>query len=515
MKLEFLRAESYVRGAFFSTALNFVAQGLGFLTNIAFAYYFGAREVVDLYYYCVSVVMLIAGSLTALDTAALIPEALRLREHEGFESCMNFLNSFFFMFLGITTFISVFLLLHPIGFFTSISKYDAAQLVRHTRVVYWAVALLVPTLLSQYILDILMAFKFFTLPTLFAVLSRVLVLAAVMLFHDRLSVVSSLAGTMLANVLLIAGTWVFMKKTLNWRFGFRLTCVSRKILGYIGFCVVGQIGSSLSAYAPYFLLGGAVTGVVAAMNYASRVTMALNTVVTSQVSSIVGIKLSEEHARRDWTALNNSLTRTGEVIGFLLIPICVAMCIFAREIVVVFFQRGSFDADSTTQTALFLRYFALNIPLAAQSSIIARLFMASQRMNVSFIYQLGMNALLIAMMAAGVRWLGVVGYPLAQIFVGVLNLILLIFITRRLYPFYNYISTLKYLVRISFVCAVVAVPAEIVRRLTSDFGAWISLLAGGGLFAVLWLCVNRWRPMNPEIIGAIETRFARLLMRSR
>jgi putative peptidoglycan lipid II flippase len=514
MGLAFLRLNSYRKGAVLSSALSFAGQAAGLLTNIALAYYFGTSEVADIYYYCLFVVTLVAGSLTALDAATIVPEAQRLHETEGVRASMGHVNAFLYIFLLLAALLSIGMFLCPVGLFTKISHYNPDLLLKHASIVYWSIPLVIATTASQFILDILMAYKFFTLPALFGFLTRGIVLASVVIFHDRFSVVSALLGTLLANLLVIGSSVVLMRRALDWDFAVVRPMLNGKALRYLGYCAAGQVASTLAAFAPYYLLGGRFTGVVAAMSYAQRIATLPLQLCASQFLSVLGVKLNEQHARSDWRGLDSTLIKSSNALSFLLLPIALFMCVYASEIVQILLQRGSFDKSSATSTAVLLRYFVLAIPLTALSSVAARLFMASQRMKYGFYFQIGVNVLLILAIVAGVRLMGVAGYPMAQLLVGLLNLLFLIVVNRHLYPYYHYTRTLTYLVRVVCVCLVIAGLLVVVRRHTLVLGPLASLGIGFVLFSAVWYAINKLYPLNKEATGAIIDGIRRLLSRA-
>jgi peptidoglycan biosynthesis protein MviN/MurJ (putative lipid II flippase) len=360
-------------------------------------------------------------------------------------------------------------------------------------------------------MDALMAFRFFTLPALFGLVNRIFILIAIVFLHEPLSVMSALLGTLVTNLLLIGCCLLLMRRALGWDFGFVRPRLDRRQWAYMGCCLAGQVGSTLAAFAPYYLLGGCIGGTLAAMNYAQRIASMPYVLLATQFLAVVGVKLNEQHARRDWDGLNRTLIRTSNALSFLLIPIACFVCVYAREIVQVLLQRGSFGEQSTDSTAQLLRYLILFLPVMALTSVSARLFMAAQRMDIGLYCQIIGNVLLIAAMVAGVHLMGAVGYPIAQLLVGGINLILLVLVNRRLFPYYRYAATLTYLSRVACVCLAIAAGLWIVRRHTLALGPVWCLSIGGLGFGSAWWCINRVHSLNVEITDAITEKLRELL----
>src|SRR5690606_15378594 len=93
MKFHFLKIESYRKGIVLSSALNFVSKLFIFFQGVAVAYYCGTHAKTDIYFYCYSTILMGGTFVNSLDASVLIPESMRLREQQGTDESMRFLNS--------------------------------------------------------------------------------------------------------------------------------------------------------------------------------------------------------------------------------------------------------------------------------------------------------------------------------------------------------------------------------------------------------------------------------------
>lgn len=91
-----LKTESYRKGIILSVSLNFFAKGIAFLNTLIIAYFFGANSGTDVYFYVITVTLLITSIINGIDYLVLIPETMKLRLHDGEKASQNFVNFFFF-----------------------------------------------------------------------------------------------------------------------------------------------------------------------------------------------------------------------------------------------------------------------------------------------------------------------------------------------------------------------------------------------------------------------------------
>lgn len=418
-----LRFESYRRGIVWSSVANLAAQGLVFATSVAFAGLFGTQSSTDVYYYGLNIVTLISGFLTSIDNGVVLPEAMRLAEQAGQDAAMGFINFFLYAFLALGAALTALLLGWPLDIALGLSRFDAALLAQHLPIIQWVVPLAGLMVLSQFLLDVLSAYKFFTLPMIFNVLNRLLVLASMLALHEQAHVLSIVWATLAATVLQIVLCLTLMKRALGWRFRIVDRRLDRRIMHNIGFALTGNLTATLAAGIPVALLSGFSAGVLTAMNFAQRLASMPMSLMAGQISQVMGIRFNEQVARRDWTGVNRSFAQSVRVTCILLVPAALYLCIFAEDLVRIFFQRGRFDSYSTELVGTFFRLLVLALPFTGVNMLVGRVFMAGQRIREGFYYQVLANAVLIALIIAGLRVAGPTGYPLAQLAFYALNLL--------------------------------------------------------------------------------------------
>jgi putative peptidoglycan lipid II flippase len=517
MRLGLLRVESYLRGAVYSSFFNIVGQGLGFVISVVFAYYFGTQAKTDVYYYCLSVLTLMGAFITNLDSSVIVPEAMRLAEQEGPDRARAFFNFFLYAFLAVGLAVTAAMWVRPVRFFLAMSRFDASVLSAHSSIVTWSVPLFVLMVVSQYLADVLASYKYFSLPMVLGVLNRLVVLACLVAFRRSLDILGIVAGVLLANLVQIAVSVLLMKSELGWRFSARGGRPAGPVFRNLLFAEAGNLATTLASYVPLFLLSSFSAGVLTALSYGQRLAAMPLMLITAQLSAVIGIKLNEMNARRDGSGMDEAFSRAGRALLFFLFPVSAFLFVYAREIVAVLYERGAFDAQAADSAAMFFRYFVLALPLLGVNTLVARLFMAAQKIREGFWYQVVMNVLLIGLAAAMLRGLGAIGYPLAQLAQGILNLVLLYALMRAIFPTVRYARLLVDFARIGAFNLVLAAVVAGVRGLTLPWGPVASLLAGGAVFGALFVAGNAMFPLDRsvnEMVGAYGRKWIRRAKRA-
>lgn len=501
-----LSAETYRRGALSSSALNLVAQGLGFLINVALAYYFGTQSKTDIYFYCLSVMALLSTFLTGLDSSVIIPEAMRIAEQDHPRESVAFLNCFFYVFAALALLLTLVMWVNPVRFFRVVSDFNPEILGAHAAVVGWSVPLFLLMVLSQYLTDVLTSQKYFTIPMLLSILNRLIMLGFLVALWRRLDILGAVLGMVAATAVQLALLIFLMKSLLGWDFSPRWVRPGRRVLHNILFSQAGNMATMLSSYVPLFLLSGFSAGVLTALNYGQRLAAIPVLMIMTQVSAVAGIKLNEVHARGDWEGVDRTFCRAARLLVFVLLPLSAYVFVYSREIVAVLFQRGAFDEHAVDNTAAFLGWFVLNLPFLAINTIVARLFMASQKIRQAFWYQVVMNLLLVGLTVVLLRRLGAIGYPVAQLVLGLANVLLLYWLMKYLFPAIPYGRLLKDLARMILFNSVAAACVMPVRHWTQGWPALGSAVIGFAALAALvgvgcvWPLGREFREMRSSFL---------------
>lgn len=505
MILRSLRLESYRKGIVASSVLNVVSKATAFITSLVIAYCFGTQTRTDLYFYCITTVTVLSVLVTSIDSAVLIPESMHLRERSGGRAAMAFLNRFLYLYLAIGVTLALFIAVRPVTVFLAVSKFDKAALVSNSNILAASGLLLIFMVVATYLVDILASHKYFTMPMIVNMVNNIISLAFLAVFYKRLGILSLMIGLLVGYSIQSVFLVYAMKVLLQWDFAVSNISIGAKNIKNIGYSYLGNVATALSAYVPFFLLSGFAPGVVASLNYAQQVSGMPTNTVTAQFSSVAGIKLNELAAKREWKKINDVFLSSANILLFVMIPISLLIFLYNREILTVLFRRGAFDQRSVDMSAGFLRYLSLLLPLFVVNTIVARLFMAGQKVLQALWNQAIVNIALIVAICFGVRYFGIGGYLGALLIVHVVNVFCCCYyLIKIFFPTIDYRHVLVQMVRLLAVNVVLCGGVAYMKRSVHFSNDALSIFAGTALYGAGLLAMSMVFHLDREVTSGLS-----------
>jgi putative peptidoglycan lipid II flippase len=443
--MSLIKIESFKKGIVLSTGFNLVAKLLLFLQTVVIVYLFGNNIKTDIFFFIFSTLLLITNFFNSLDYSVLIPESMRKFEQENETKSFKFLNFFIYLYVFLGGVLMLPLIIDPISGFSLLSNFEVENIQQNSSLLLSFLPLFLLMILVNFFANILTSFKYFTMPMIAGSINSVVCLLFVFLFHVKLGIISITLGLIISHFInLIFLTFIMVKK-LNWNFFTLPSLPNKTIIKNIFFAQTGNFVSMLANYFPLYILSGFNAGIITALTLGQKTAEVPGNLLNTQFSSVVGIKMNEIYAKKEEYKLNDVYLESIKTLLFLIIPITSIMFFWADEIIIILFHRGEFDYDAAKTSALFLKLFALVIPLHSINSIVSRIFMAGQKIKESVWYQIAFNAIFLTSLFFLVKHYDAFGFPYALIGSSLLNLFLTYFLIKRYFSFIKYYKTLFYL----------------------------------------------------------------------
>ena len=490
------RIQSFKQAAFWSTAINAFSQGLALVFSMVMATVFGAQESTDVLYYCIGVFALLSGLIQAANVSVLIPETMRRRVQTGEADAMAFINRFFAAFLVIIVAVTVWLLRDPAGALTAISKFSPEALARNSRLVFWLLATLPLQMAAQLLLDVLVSYKFLTLPATLSCVNRALNILFVLLFHRHLGVMSVAVGMLLGFGIQVGLNLYLLGHAIQWRWVWK-TRIAGSVYRNIAWTEIGTLAATVAGYLPLFLFSGFSAGTMTALNYARRLSSTPTQLLTSQISNVTGIKFNELSACRELPELARSFDRLCRALVLVMVPLAFGLMLIGHPISALLFGRGSFGPAAVAEVATLFGILILILPLEAMNFMVARFFVARQAIILALPFQLLGAALNIGVVALCVKYWGSPGYPAGLLIFWILYFLVLAAAMPRLFAGVSLWPALGSWLRTMLVCGAVSAAVRGISR-WAGLGAWspwISAPVVLALFAGLYVgCLALFPP---------------------
>ncbi len=488
------RIQSFKQAAFWSTAIGAFSQGLALLFGMVMAAVFGAQESTDVLYYCLGVFALLASLIQQANVTVLVPETMRRREQTGEADAMAFINRFLAVFGIIIVTVTGLILLHPAEVLTAISKFSADMLGRNRGLVIWLVLAFPLQMVSQILLDILVSYRFLTLPVVLSCGGRAINIVFVLLFHRSWGVRSAAMGMVVGSAMQIfLNAWV-LHRAIHWRWGAWRTRIGTVVYQNIFWAELGTAAAVAASYLPLYLFSGFSAGAMTALNYAQRMSRVPMDLLTSQFSSVTAVKFNELMARRQESELSASFGRIARVIIFILMPLSVVLALTGFDLIAIVFGRGKFQGEALRVTALLFSIFILNLPLTGVMTVMARYLVARQAIRYGVLWQIFSNGLNMVIVAIAVRIWGPMGYPAGMCAHLLLYMLFISVSMARRFPALPLWPVWRSLLATAVACGAAGVPIAFLRARWG--GGWPLWILGPGSVAayavlygwVLWVC---------------------------
>ncbi len=493
-----LRKESYRRGSVKSTLLQVVAQGLAFVFNMVMAACFGAIVATDVFNYCVTTFTMVAGFMLALDTAVLIPEAMRRRIQESEESSMQFLNFFMALFLLVTGVISALAMWQPIGFLTAISQFDPAALAANREIILWVIPVFALQLLAQYTNSILVSYKFFSLPAMWGVFSRVLNIVYVLCFYRRLGVVALAQSLILGLLLQVGVAFWLMRRHLGWKFRFRWPCIHLSVWRNIAYTELGVLVVTLALFSPVLMASAAPEGFVTAMNYALKLSQVPEYLLSTQITLIVGIKLNELASKRDGIEFGRFYERMAGFMFWCCTPLTFILYAAAPDGLRILLLRGAYTEEALQITVALFQGLIVAFPAIIYNALLLQALAARQKVLMRNVMDITMCSTIFVGLWVLVPRVGLLNFPWIKTgcMYGVHFLWMLA--TRHRMPNVRLASIYNRMVLNVILNVGILIVCLAILPLMQDWSAWLRLAALVVLYALLWGGLQQFWKWDPS-----------------
>jgi putative peptidoglycan lipid II flippase len=496
-----LKVESYKKGIVLSTIFNIFNKAIVFLNGILIAHYFGVQSGTDLVFYINNSVLILGAFVTSMNGTVVIPESMRIRVNEGARPAMAFLNFFIYLFLAfIITVIVIVIVSNPVSFFSAVSNFNHDDLVKNKIILYYSLPVFGMIFITNLLIDILTSHKFFTIPMIVGIINGSLSVIYVTVFHDLFGLKSVLYGLMTSYTLnIIILIWV-MKRYLHWQFTVIASVKESRIWKNLGFAQLGNFTSTAASYMPMYILSGFNTGIITALTFAQQISTLPSSLITYQFSSVAGIKFNELYASNEKKEINRVFSEAGNFLHFLMVPLSCFIFFFADNIVEFLLGFTSLNESAKDYVTLFLQYLGFLLPLHVINSLMSRMFMASHKIKESFWYQILFNLLLITGLFLAVKYLGVIGYPLAMVAAYLLNILGCYLIEKKYFDFLNYKGLVENLGLILLTNIVISTGIYFVIRYIGIASHFPKLVIAFSLYLMVLVIVNNILKLNTSFI---------------
>lgn len=239
----------------------------------------------------------------------------------------------------------------------------------------------------------------------------------------RVLTIGTNAGAMLLVLVLGVALWRQIPRAAAWKW----RCLThwepdlRRVLGNAGpFLISGVIFSS-SVIVDQAMAAWLTPGSVAVLSYSEKLCGLVMALTAGSAGSALFPYFADAVARRDWPGLRRQMFGSTGAILLFAVPMVLALQLLAPLVVRVLFERGAFDAESTSRVAGVLRFSALQIPFYITGMLVSRIAVSMQATGLMMVLAVGAVAVNAVLNWIFMRWIGLAGIPLSTAIVHLLS----------------------------------------------------------------------------------------------
>lgn len=415
------------------TLLSVVVAVSSALKEIIFAKFFGVSNIADAY----TIAILLPETLFAVVWNAmntiLIPMYQDKLHNSGKKEATYFISIFF----STICIISVsFVLLSEIiadgWVYLFAPGFDAETHKLAVQLSHWTFLILIFEGVIRVCSDVMQVYKNFIVPKVLVMVRNFGMIIFLFLFASKFGVIAAVYGllTGVAIESIIAFCTTRKYESISLRVNFRDPDI-RKAGKLSVPILIGSGVNELNQVADKVVASFLVSGSMVALTYASKLEGIITTVILLNAVSLVFPTISEYVAKNMTDELIQIYERTVKIIIMLSVPIIVGGFILGKDIIVVAFMRGAFDAEAAAIVApLFSVYLSASLFTTIRTTTV-NVFAAYGKTHEIMINTIFAVIINIALNIVLSYFIGVVGLPIATCISSILATVRLTLVANK------------------------------------------------------------------------------------
>jgi len=345
---------------------------LGLLSNVVIAAKFGASQDMDIFLAATTVPLFITSILSGSLNLTFIPVFAEYRSKEPNE-IWKVVSSFINLNIVITT------VLCAIGIYFAypivsilVPGFDEEKLIKSAVLLQWLFPSIILNVVNALMASVYYSNQRFVIPSLNNIVSPLLVMAYVTLFHNYLStasiVLAILTSSIIQVLLLVAG----FIRTRDFKYYFVFNYKHPGVLKILKLMIPLVLGMLIYRAIPIFdsyILSGLPNGSISHIGYAQKLLAAIPQLITSGISIAIFPLMAKYAAEHKWIDLKQIMSKGIRQVLFLVIPTILFLCINGIAIIKLVYERGAFGPDDSIAVGNAFTIYLLSLVFSTANNI--------------------------------------------------------------------------------------------------------------------------------------------------
>ena len=403
--------KSIIKSTLIVVVISFLAKLIAFVKSVIQASYFGASFETDAFNLAFGFVGNVLYMFTTALAVAFVPLYI---QHKKQQKAKQFATVTITMLTVISLFISIgFAFAAPLIVRIIAPTYEGPMQELTAKYIRVLVFGLIFSLVANLYTNLLNAERIYGFSSLGSVINSIVLIAAILLFSDRLGVWTLVISVPLSYfiqwlILYIRGR---QYANISFRYGFYDESIKSLIIQATPI-LISQATVEINQVIDRALLTSVGEGVVTAVSYSIVLYHFATTLIEAPISSVMFTELSEAGSEKDESRISDLLNTSCKVLCIVCIPVVAVMLFAAKDIVNIVYGHGRFTAQAVNNCAIGLQMYALCLLPVSIKKIMSRAYYAvndTRRPMVLGILEVIMNITLSLLLVRPFGIYGVVG----------------------------------------------------------------------------------------------------------
>ena len=466
------------------TIISLGSKFLGFLREVALAYFYGTSYVVDAYLMAVAIPSIVFGWITSL-SVSYTPIYTDVRVKLGEDKSVKFTNNLISIAITISFACALLGLIFSKQLVNIAAPGFKGQVYDLTN---WFVKISVFSTIFNVFAQILVSYlncndKFIQSNISTLVISSTQLL--VIYLSSKLGNNVLIFGTVMSSLVQLIVLYVFSLRN-GYRFKYELKITSEIKQAFV--ILVPLFISSMLAQINNFVnkafASGLGEGSVSALNYSMVIRTFIFYVFTIAITTMIYPMLSKSMAENDIKTVKSTISKSVDIIILLFVPITIGAFLLSEPAVSFIYERGVFSRESTIMTSMALQMYSLGLVALALREVITKVFYSMQDTKSTMYISVFTVGLCVLFSAILIKPMGHVGLALASSLAETLTIPLFFYFLRKRLGSLGMKNSLNILIKSSISSAVMGVVVYFVFKYSS------MVLSGGKLYILLSMIIS-------------------------
>lgn len=477
--------------------ITILSKILGFGRELVLTYIYGATDISDIYITTLSIPGTLFATIGVAISTICIPLFYEIDGIDGRKKSLDFINNIF----NITLIISIILIIISLIFIEPLVKVFAINFngeklqiaIKFTKIMIFGVLFLgINSIISAW----LQINENFIIPGMIGFPYNIFIICGIII-SSKGSVELMAIGALMATA-----SQFFFQLPYAIKNGYKYKLYVnikdeyiKKILYLIGPVFIGVAVNQLNMIIDRSLSSTLGEGFITILNSANRLNGFVQGLFISTIVSIIYPRLSKLSSKNNKQKFIDSICKSVNIIIIFIIPISVGAIVLSEPVVKIVFERGAFDSNDTTMTAIALSCYSIGMLGFGLREILNKVFYSLQDTKTPMIngaLAMGMNIIFNIIL---VNFLGHAGLALATSISSLICILLLFNSLKKKIGYFGQDKIIKTMLK-SLISAIVmgVVTYFIYNRLVNILGVGfieeaLALFGSVGIGAIVYCIV--------------------------